>query len=256
MADTEQKVVVVTGAGQGIGKGIAKYLLERGMTVVIAEFDAEAGEEARAELAGLGEVAFIQTDVADEASVRQLVAATVDRYRRLDALINNAGLAHPYNGPIENLDLAHWNRVIGTNLTGAMLCAKHAAPHLRQSRGAIVNIASTRALQSEPEQEAYAASKGGVIALTHALALSLGPAVRVNCVSPGWIVVTDWKKSSKRAEPELRPQDHAQHPAGRAGRPEDIAAMVAYLISPQAGFITGQNIVIDGGMVRKMIYVE
>lgn len=256
MAELTGKVAIVTGAGQGIGKGIAKYLLEAGMTVVIADIDTEAGAETAEELAVFGELMFQPTDVADEASVQQLVQTAVDRYGGIDALINNAGLADPDNGPIEQLSLADWNRRLGTNLTGVFLCCKHAVPHLRHSRGTIVNIASTRALQSEPNSEAYAASKGGLLALTHALAVSLGPAVRVNCISPGWIVVSDWQKSSRRKAPDLRPEDHAQHPAGRAGRPEDIAAMVAYLLGPQAGFLTGQNIVIDGGMTRKMLYLD
>jgi NAD(P)-dependent dehydrogenase (short-subunit alcohol dehydrogenase family) len=110
----------------------------------------------------------------------------------------------------------------------------------------MVTVASTRALMSEPDIEAYAASKGGLVALTHALAVSLGPEVRVNCISPGWI--------DTRGE-DLRPEDHAQHPAGRVGRPEDVAELVAYLLGDRSGFVTGANIVIDGGITRKMIHV-
>src|SRR5690606_15372717 len=116
------------------------------------------------------------------------------------------------------------------------------------------HIASTRGLMSEPNGEAYAASKGGLIALTHALAVSLAPDVRVNCISPGWIEVSDWKKASQRKAPQHSEQDRMQHPAGRIGRPNDIAAMIAYLAGPDAGFVTGANFVIDGGMTRKMIY--
>jgi NAD(P)-dependent dehydrogenase (short-subunit alcohol dehydrogenase family) len=176
--------------------------------------------------------------------VRNCIARVVKRFGRLDALVNNAGLANAHAGPIEKLPLAEWNRRLGVNLTGAFLMAKHAAPHLRRARGAIVNIASTRALQSEPDTEPYAASKAGLVGLTHALALSLGPEVRVNCISPGWI-----------AHERVRKKDHAQHPVGRVGRGEDVAELVAYLISDAAGFVTGQNFVIDGGMTKKMIYV-
>jgi hypothetical protein len=117
-------------------------------------------------------------------------------------------------------------------------------------------MASTRAIQSEPNTEAYSASKGGIAAFTHALAVSLGPEIRVNCISPGWIETGTWQKQSRRAEPELTPDDHAQHPAGRVGDPRDVAALAAYLASSQAGFVTGQNFIADGGMTRKMIYVE
>jgi NAD(P)-dependent dehydrogenase (short-subunit alcohol dehydrogenase family) len=172
------------------------------------------------------------------------VRATVRAFGRLDALINNAGLANPADPPLEKLRLADWNRRLAVNLTGAFLMTKHCVPHLRRARGAIVNIASTRALQSEPDTEAYAASKGGLVALTHALAMSLGPQIRVNCVSPGWI-----------AKKPVRKKDHAQHPVGRVGRPQDVAELAAFLVSERAGFITGQNFVVDGGMTRKMIYV-
>ena len=108
---------------------------------------------------------------------------------------------------------------------------------------------------SEGNTEAYSASKGGVAALSHALAISLGPDVRVNCVSPGWIDISEWKKTGARKKADHTPEDHAQHPAGRVGRPEDVAGLAFYLISPEASFITGANFTVDGGMTRKMIYV-
>ncbi|HEX8960077.1 MAG TPA: SDR family oxidoreductase [Geobacteraceae bacterium] len=253
-ADNGQRVVLVTGGGQGIGKGIAQRLVKEGVQVVIADLDGEALTETAEEL-GLADAAF-EVDVADERSVAELMERIGSRLGRLDALINNAGIAAPRAAPPERLDLADWNRVIATNLTGVFLCCKHAVPLLRVRKGAIVNIASTRALQSEPDTEAYSASKGGVVALTHALAMSLGPDIRVNCISPGWIAVDDFKKRALRKPPRLSQADHAQHPAGRVGTPEDIAAMVSFLISPQAGFVTAQNFVVDGGMTRKMIYVE
>jgi NAD(P)-dependent dehydrogenase (short-subunit alcohol dehydrogenase family) len=226
------KAALVTGGAQGIGKAIARKLTALGWRVAVAD------------IRGNSPAFFLRCEVSKEAEVRACIRRVVKRFGRLDAVVNNAGITGPHTGPIEKLALKEWNRRIGVNLTGAFLMAKHAAPHLRRSRGAIVNIASTRALQSEPQTEAYAASKAGLVGLTHALAMTLGPQVRVNCVSPGWI-----------AHSPVRRKDHAQHPAGRVGRDADIAEMVAFLLSERASFTTGQNFVVDGGMTRKMIYV-
>jgi NAD(P)-dependent dehydrogenase (short-subunit alcohol dehydrogenase family) len=226
------KVALVTGGAQGIGKAIAALLAGRGYRVAVADLQKS-------------DFFFVKTDVSREPAVRNCIRRVVKEFGRLDAVVNNAGIASPANGRVDRLSLREWNRRIGANLTGAFLVAKHAVPHLRKSRGAVVNIASTRALQSEPDTEAYAASKGGLVALSHALAMSLGPEVRVNCVSPGWI-----------AHKPVRRKDHAQHPVGRVGTAPDVAELVAYLISDAAGFVTGQNFVIDGGMTKKMIYEE
>ena len=241
-----QKVALVTGGAQGIGRAIAQALASRGYALAVADADAAAGAES--------EFTFLRCDVSKEPAVRRCVAAVLRRFGRLDALVNNAGLAGPQDPPMERLPLASWNRRLGVNLTGVFLMSKHCIPHLRKAGGAIVNIASTRALQSEPDTEAYSASKGGVVALTHALAMSLGPRVRVNCVSPGWIDVSRWKKTAARKPAKHSRADRAQHPVGRIGRPEDIAELVAFLLSDEAGFITGQNFVADGGMTKKMIY--
>jgi NAD(P)-dependent dehydrogenase (short-subunit alcohol dehydrogenase family) len=234
-----QKAALVTGGARGIGKAVAELLLERGYRVAVCDVKASGDLESGS--------AFIRCDVSREASVRACIGQVVRRFGRLDAVINNAGIASPQNGPVGRLTLAQWNRRIATNLTSVFLTTKHAAAHLRRARGAIVNIASTRAVQSEPDTEAYAAAKGGMVALTHALAISLGPDVRVNCVSPGWI---DTGKS------KLRRIDHEQHPAGRVGRVQDIAEMVSFLLSERAGFTTGAHFIVDGGMTRKMIYAE
>ncbi|SFP76660.1 SDR family oxidoreductase [Tranquillimonas alkanivorans] len=229
------RTALVTGGAHGIGQGIVLHLLKTGWHVAALDRDG-------AGLEGLPEgVMRLRADVADEAQVK----AAVETLDRLDLLVNNAGIAGPEAGPVEDLALADWQRWIDVNLTGAFLMAKHAVPLLRQGGGAIVNITSTRALQSEPDCEPYAAAKGGLAALTHALAVSLGPDIRVNAIAPGWI---------DPGGEELSETDRAQHPAGRVGRPQDIAEAVEWLAD--AGFVTGQTVVIDGGMTRKMIYAD
>ena len=162
------------------------------------------------------------------------------------AIVTGSGHGIGIFKPIEELSVEMWNRILSVNLSSMFYMVKF-GKHLFSEQSAIVNIASTRALMSEPDGEAYGASKGGIAALTHALAISLGTKTRVNCVSPGWIEVNDYENLSEA--------DHAQHPAGKVGTAEDIAETVWFLLSDKAGFITGQNIVVDGGMTKKMIYV-
>ncbi|MBW4935892.1 SDR family oxidoreductase [Marinobacter sp. F4206] len=249
----DERVALVTGGAKGIGRGIVQHLASKGWNVVFSDLDDAVGKQLEQD--GQGQLKFVAGDVASESDVERLLEETLSWGGHLNAVINNAGIADPETGPVEALSLEHWQRRLDVNLTGPFLVTKHAVPHLRKSRGAIVNMASTRALQSEPETEAYAATKGGIVALTHALAMSLGPEIRVNCISPGWID-TRAHQGSAEGVPPLAKSDHAQHPAGRVGVPDDIASLVGYLISPKAGFITGQNFVVDGGMVRKMIYED
>lgn len=257
---TEPRVVYITGGAQGIGLGMADHLLARGFQVALTDIDAEALAECRERLDPAAErprhLLTIESDASDETQVAESIEHAVRRFGRLDGVVHNAGLADPFHGPVDQLALATWQAYLDTNLTGGFLCAKHAAPHLRKSSGSLILMASTRAMQSEPDTEAYAASKGGIVALAHALAISLGPEVRVNAISPGWIEVSDWQKAARRRPVEHRDVDREQHPAGRVGEPADIAGMTAYLLSDEARFITGQNFVIDGGMTRKMIYAD
>ena len=241
--DLQGQVAVVTGGARGIGRAIAARFVAAGAAVVIADVDREASADTAAAL----EVHSIPTDIADPAAVTRLFASIDARFGRLQVLVNNAGISAMK--PPEQLEVAEWDRVLAVNLRGAFLCAQAAAPLMRRGAdgGAIINIASTRALMSEPGNEAYAASKGGLLALTHALANSLGPAIRVNAICPGWINTRD---------ETLRPEDHAQHPVGRVGRPDDVASACLFLASTAASFVTGQYVVVDGGMTRKMIYVQ
>ena len=247
-------VVLVTGGAQGIGRGITEYFLTKGYSVVVADNDREAGEELVGLLARQGDVRFIRTDVSSEESVQRCIARVQHWFGGLDGLVNNAGIADPYTGPLEYLDLEDWQRIIDVNLTGVFLMVRQTLGLLRVRHGAIVNIASTRYLQSEPQTEAYAASKGGVVSLTHALAVSLSGQIRVNCISPGWIEVGELQKSRSRRPVHLTETSHQQHPVGRVGEAQDVASLVHFLLSDQAGFMTGQNIILDGGMTRKMVY--
>ena len=249
------KSVIITGGATGIGKCTALFLLREGMNVVIADLDKEAGAECAEEYKAIGQIEFIPTDVSQEAPVENCVRRAVEIFGGVDALVNNAGIG--IGRDIENVTLEEWYKVIDTNLTSCFLMVKYAIPHLRKNKGGIVNISSIKgmqAIESDASSESYCASKGGVIALTHALAISQGPNVRVNCISPGWIITSEWKQKRLAHRRELTAEDHSQHPVGRVGWPEDIASMVRYLLSDEAGFITGQNFIVDGGMSKRMIY--
>lgn len=247
--DFENEIVMITGAGGGIGRGIALTYARHGAKVVLVDKSAESVDRT-AELVRQGghEVMCQVLDLSDPGSIIACFAWLKESVGRLDALINNAGLGAWKS--VYDLTVEEWDYVVNTNLRGTFLCSREAAKLMRaDGGGAIVNISSTRALMSEPNSEAYAASKGGILALTHALALSLGPdRIRVNAISPGWIETGDYD--------QLRPDDHGQHPAQRVGKPDDIAKACLYLTDPGNDFVTGTNLVIDGGMTRKMIYTE
>ncbi len=241
--------VLVTGAARGIGRGIARRLLGDGWTVFALDLDAATLNALARECgAAAARLHTIVADTAIESEVEAALRQVRDRVGRLDGLVCNAGIMT--RKPLRALSLAEWNRVIAVNLSGPFLLARAAAPLLQaDDRGtaSIVTIGSTRAHMSEPDTESYAASKGGLLALTHALSVSLGPAIRVNCISPGWIDVSG---------ETLRPLDHAQHPTGRVGCIEDVASLAAWLLGAESGFVTGAEFVTDGGMTRRMLYAE
>src|SRR5947208_1102285 len=245
MARSKAPVAIVTGAAHGIGRAIAQRLLTDGWRLGLVDLPGSGlrrGYQSQAR-----RIALIEGDVAEEETARQAAKVVAEKFARLDALVSNAGII--VRKPLRRLTLADWHKVLDTNLTATFLFAREAERALRAAGGAIVTISSTRALMSEANTESYSASKGGLLALTHALAISLAPEVRVNCVSPGWIETKDYAG--------LRRKDHQQHPAGRVGKPDDVAELVGWLLDgKRSGFVTGANFVIDGGMTRKMIYEE
>jgi NAD(P)-dependent dehydrogenase (short-subunit alcohol dehydrogenase family) len=255
------KVVAITGGGAGIGRGIAWHFARAGYAVSITDRDAQAGREALQIMREAGTSAvFVPGDVSKPSDVTRWLNATRTKLGVPDLLINNAGIE--IRKDVLKLSIAEFDRVIAVNLRGTFICSQAAARMMAkrrrapgQARGAIINIASTRALMSEAGTEGYTASKGGIVALTHGMAVSLAShRIRVNCISPGWIETADWQKAAKARTPHHSKADREQHPVGRVGTPDDVA-LACQFIAEDAGFMTGQNLVLDGGMTKKMIYV-
>lgn len=244
------RTVVITGASRGIGLGLAQAYAAAGAKVVLSDSNEEEGRLAEKALLQDGfSACFFPCDVRKEEDIVNLMSFAYRKTGSIDVLINNAGVSR-WKSPYE-LTLEEWDDVLNTNARSCFLASREAAKYMKSTgnSGSIVLISSTRSVMSEPNSEAYAASKGAILALTHALAVSLGPdGIKVNCISPGWIETGEYDALTER--------DHAQHPAGRVGMPDDIARACFYLTDPDNSFITGSNLVVDGGMTRKMIYEE
>lgn len=242
------KTVVITGSAHGIGRGLAEAYALSGARVILSDVHEEQGNLAANALKEQGlNAVFVPCDVRKEEDIKRLMNQAVQYAGTIDILINNAGISR-WKSPYE-LTVEDWDDVINTNARSCFLAAREAAVHMKKAGngGAIVNMSSTRSIMSEPNSEAYAASKGAIVALSHAMAVSLGPdGIRVNCISPGWIETGNYD--------ELRTTDHKQHPAGRVGTPADIAKACFYFTDPDNDFVTGAHLVVDGGMTRKMIY--
>lgn len=230
--DFKNKIVVITGGAKGIGKCMVEEFRGAGAQVAVIDKDTNAVE---CDLYHIG-------DIAIESTLQDFVERVITRYEKIDFLINNAYSSH--RGILTGCSFEEFNYVLKVGVTAPYYLTKLLMPHFSSS-AAIVNISSTRAFMSQPNTESYTAAKGGITALTHALAVSLKGKVRVNSISPGWIdnIGEDWSC-----------EDKMQHPAGRVGNPKDIAKLAMFLCSDDSGFITGENIIVDGGMTKQMIY--
>ncbi|WP_257283891.1 SDR family NAD(P)-dependent oxidoreductase [Endozoicomonas sp. SESOKO1] len=231
------KVVIVTGASRGIGNAIARAYREQGATVIGFDLEEPVSPDMDFHGVDLGKPEMIEA--AFDRIVRQYGSAHI--------LINNGAISR-FNKPVVELTAAEFSRVIDVNLNGSFNCARaFIRQHKDKHYGRIINIASTRWHQNEPGWEAYGASKGGLVSLTNTLAMSLAETpITVNAISPGWIQVEHYD--------QLTGQDHRQHPSGRVGKPRDIVNTCLFLTHVENDFINGTNIVVDGGMTKKMIY--
>lgn len=243
------KRVFVTGGASGIGRAIVIAFVERGARVAFCDVNETA---ARSLLERYPQLIFYPADVTDAEVLNRVVNTVINQFGDIDILINNVGISE--FSPLVETSIEQFDRILSTNLRPVFITSRALAIHRntpagRAACGRIINIASTRYLQSEPGSEGYAASKGGIVSLTHALAISLSDyRITVNAISPGWIQNSDYD--------QLKTSDHAQHPSGRVGRPEDIARLCLFLCESENDFINGQNITVDGGMTKKMIYEE
>jgi len=252
MADP-QRVALVTGGAYGIGRATVRCFASRSDAVVIADLNKERGQALLAELRAAGRQAlFLLTDIRREEEVRQAIDLSAGEWGRLDVLCNNAGVE--INRRADEFTSQEYDQMLDTNLRGAFLCSKHAFPHLRRSRGSIINIASVQGLACEAHTAVYAATKAALLALTRGMARDFAPEVRVNAICPG-ATLTGMMDDflAAQADPKAALEAMSKNiPLGRVADPEDIARVVYFVASQEAAYITGSTVVVDGGLLAKL----
>lgn len=240
------QTVLVTGSTRGIGEAIAKRFAREGASVVVTGRSIDDGEETADEIRGEGgEAIFVQTDMRDTDEVESLVDATAEEYDGIDVVVNNAGVET--NTSTTEATMDDWELVLETDFRAYWLTVKRAVRHMDE--GAVVNVSSNHAMLTMPEMFPYNAVKAGIDGMTRAMALDLGPDVRVNTVNPGWVAV---ERTESGLSEEEREHLDSIHPVGRIGDPEDVAGAVAFLASDDAAYVTGANLLVDGGRTAVM----
>uniref|UniRef100_UPI0035697AC4 SDR family NAD(P)-dependent oxidoreductase n=1 Tax=Bacteroides finegoldii TaxID=338188 RepID=UPI0035697AC4 len=246
--ETSSKRVFITGGAEGIGKAIVEVFCLSGDQVAFCDINETAGQETAKATGSI----FHKVDVSDKDALESCIQRILSEWNDIDIIVNNVGISQ--FSSITETSVEDFDKILSINLRPVFITSRLLAIHRKEQSspnpyGRIINICSTRYLMSEPGSEGYAASKGGIYSLTHALALSLSEwNITVNSIAPGWIQTHDYD--------QLQPEDHSQHPSRRVGKPEDIARMCLFLCEENNDFINGENITIDGGMTKKMIYLE
>ena len=246
--ETSSKRVFITGGAEGIGKAIVEAFCLSGDQVAFCDINETAGQETAKATGSI----FHKVDVSDKDALESCIQRILSEWNDIDIIVNNVGISQ--FSSITETSVEDFDKILSINLRPVFITSRLLAIHRKEQSspnpyGRIINICSTRYLMSESGSEGYAASKGGIYSLTHALALSLSEwNITVNSIAPGWIQTHDYD--------QLQPEDHSQHPSRRVGKPEDIARMCLFLCEENNDFINGENITIDGGMTKKMIYIE
>jgi len=250
----ENKIVIVTGAAKGIGWGIAKVFVQEGAKVAVVDWDEANGKKTAQEFRDAGgQAIYIKCDVSNEDQVKAMIQKVLDEYGRIDILVNNAGVG--VYKTLLDASSADWDYCLGVNLKGVFLCSKYAIPHMQAvGKGAIVNISSVHSWATVNGVAPYAASKGGISALTRNMAIDYGPTIRVNAIAPGW-VLTPLIQSIFDSYPDpadQRQQVERRQVMKRIGVPEDIGYAASFLASDEASFITGAHLFVDGGLTAQL----
>lgn len=247
-------VAIVTGAAKGIGWGIATVFSKEGAKVVVVDWDEEAGKKTAADInAAGGDAIFVKCDVSNEEQVKAMIQATLDKYGRIDVLVNNAAIG--VYKTITDATSEDWDHCLSVNLKGVFLCSRYAIPHMQAlGKGVIINISSVHAYANVNGTSPYAASKGGVAALTRAMAMDYSPTIRVNAIAPGWVLTPLIQGIFDSYDDPAEQQRivEQRQVMKRIGRPEDVGHAAAFLASDEASFITGIQLFVDGGLTAQL----